>query len=206
MTSVPHIPTLPIAWASRLTEQPPLTDLPTTTKRWSGWKDTPEAEDLLRKLYPDGHSFSVLAAEIGRVYGRGLERNAVISKAHRIKLPPRGDHNGKQRAERLRHRREGLSAAPKDRRLTNNNPPKPKPPLKVERPKPVVEVEPLLVPLLDLRAGDCHWIVGDRAPWLYCGHPAGIGTSWCRWHAKLVYREPYRNETVARLERIASAP
>lgn len=46
------------------------------------WSD--EAVARLKRLWADGHSASQIAGEIG-----GITRNAVISKVHRLKLPPR---------------------------------------------------------------------------------------------------------------------
>lgn len=44
---------------------------------------TPELVERLRELWAEGHS----TAEIGRMIG--LSKNAVVGKAHRMKLPPR---------------------------------------------------------------------------------------------------------------------
>lgn len=45
---------------------------------------TAETIEALRRLWSDGHSASQIAKELG-----GISRNAVIGKAHRLKLPPR---------------------------------------------------------------------------------------------------------------------
>jgi GcrA cell cycle regulator len=45
---------------------------------------TAETIEALRRLWGDGYSASQIAKELG-----GISRNAVIGKAHRLKLPPR---------------------------------------------------------------------------------------------------------------------
>jgi len=197
----------------------------------------PEATDLLRKLYADGASFDQIRQEITRVFGHVLSRNAVIGRAHRIGLHYSESEVSKRRASQTKRPRSDVqvreharvSAAPKDRRLTNNNPlrprsHKPSPEQRAAlaavlgrvpfagpsvstalRPEPVADVVPLLVPLVDLHAGDCRWPLGD-GPFVFCALPALEGSSYCRAHHALATRAPYRNETVARLERIASAP
>ena len=185
--------------------------------------------DLLRELWVKSWSGSDIAKAIGTVFGRGVvTRNAVIGKAHRIGLPKRPSSHGEapsiaaERSRRYRERRrarergrvemEGgtMSAQPKTGRGQNNNPmgyrgvtKKHAPPrFRPQSREPVVDVKPLCLPLVELQAGDCRYVVSD-GPALFCALPAISGTSWCLAHHRIVYRDPYRSEDIDRLERIA---
>jgi hypothetical protein len=199
-----------------------------THQPWQGW--TPEAIDLLKKLYGEALSYPEIAKRIEvALGGQGKpSRNAVIGIANRLRLPRRPQSPGlspemlaaqarrrEQRQERKRRQMEGKKPR------NNNNPlgwggAKPKikkhsivggiassalkpPPLPSE---PAVPVVPLRVPLVDLHDNDCHYPSEDR-PWTFCGHPALQGEPWCKAHAMICYREPYKRESIARLERIA---
>lgn len=56
---------------------------------------------------------------------------------------------------------------------------------------PAVAVEPLLVSLLDLRANQCRFPIGDplKGGFGFCGHPKEQG-SYCRAHARIAYTAP----------------
>ena len=44
-----------------------------------------------------------------------------------------------------------------------------------------------LVPFLEIKAGECRFVVEDRPP-LMCGAPVHVpGEAWCRVHRRLVY-------------------
>jgi hypothetical protein len=49
----------------------------------------PEAEEKLRKLHAQGHSFGVIAARISAAVGRIFTRNACIGRGARMGLPKR---------------------------------------------------------------------------------------------------------------------
>src|SRR5579872_2200017 len=79
---------------------------------WHGW--TPEAVDLLRKLYAEAKSFGDIARAIRAQFGDALNpsRNSVISKAHRslglVGRPPSYGISQEMQAarEQARHQRE----------------------------------------------------------------------------------------------------
>ncbi|TPN11688.1 GcrA family cell cycle regulator [Mesorhizobium sp. B2-1-2] len=56
---------------------------------------------------------------------------------------------------------------------------------------PIVAVEPLMVSLLDLRANQCAFPIGDplEPSFGLCGHPKEQG-SYCRAHARIAYQAP----------------
>src|SRR5215475_13048400 len=47
-----------------------------------------EATELLRQLWAQGMSASMIANELHKLFGMDVSRNAVIGKAHRMKLSP----------------------------------------------------------------------------------------------------------------------
>lgn len=137
-----------------------------------------ERATAVRTGVADGLSHS----EIGALYG--CSRNASIGVAHR---------NG------IRSDQHALAAKPKPDRL-----PKPRrepAPSKVQWEAPTVviavaslppaaPVDSLHVRFVD-RAGGCAWLDAERGAdglATCCGHPTEVG-SWCRRHARLVYRE-----------------
>ena len=60
------------------------------------------------------------------------------------------------------------------------------------------------VPLLELRLGQCRFIVDERVhPARFCGEPAVRGGSWCAVHCRVVYepsskRKPLQQDQAAR--------
>jgi len=127
-----------------------------------GW--TPPRIALLRRLWG-----TMTCAQVAREIGHGCTRNAVIGKAGRL----------------------GLSARKRER-------PKPPPPMP-PRPRPMPapppptpmpsrppDVSPCAVHLLELRAGQCRWVI-DEAAFLYCGDLCDHG-SYCPHHARISYQ------------------
>lgn len=138
--------------------------------------ETPWSEermDRLATLYRNGWSFSMIAAEIG------LSRNAVIGKAHRMKLPDRFETV--QCLPHPRHRRRKTPAKSVARH-------------KIEvRQRPALSPEPRYhCSIIDLGNRSCRYPMwhGNAAPneRFYCGCPdasVADGISYCREHALL---------------------
>jgi GcrA cell cycle regulator len=128
----------------------------------------PALETQLIEFWNQGMSASLIAKELNKEFKSQLTRNAVIGKAHRLKLPSHKVLVVKER-------------------------PKPKSPerrlLVIQRHKVVnVVVRPPRmrnVSLFDLQNGACRWPVSDGAPWKFCGAPA-FGT-YCVKHGGMAW-------------------
>jgi GcrA cell cycle regulator len=158
------------------------------------WTD--ERIALLKKMWKDGKS----AAEIAKALAKGVTRNAVIGKAHRM----------------------GLSGRPSPIKKPVVAPKKeaPKKEVKVPPKKPVVPVvtgvkhNPLLrevapprqmakevfpedggVALIDLTERMCKWPFGDprEDDFTFCGRPIRTGTPYCPDHAAQAYQSSSRS-------------
>jgi GcrA cell cycle regulator len=161
------------------------------------WND--ERVDLLRKLWGEGLSASVIAAQLG-----GVSRNAVIGKVHRLKLSGRGRQN----------------AAPS----TQTKAVKPAAPVK-SAPRPAAPVrvvaasigatalqtqyevapaarhvmraaEEVVVPisrrlrLVELSERTCKWPVGDplSEDFHFCGNDSAETGPYCKYHARVAFQ------------------
>lgn len=129
------------------------------------WTD--ERVALLKKMWVEGKTAAEIAKELG-----GVTRNAVIGKAHRLKLSNR--------------------VSP----IQQNKKPVAKPVIEKKAEKVIVQkrTEPS-VSLLDLKAGECRWPIGDprEADFGFCGHGAIVGLPYCPEHAKAAYQAATRN-------------
>lgn len=152
-----------------------------------------ERVDRLRELHSAKPvlSFSQIAARISNEFGVYFTRNAIISKANRIGLDPRG--------QRSIVTREAGSAAPRKtytRRIVRANiggalkviDSPSSAPFEV---RVAEEAKPQYVPLTDLTPGDgrCRYPYGD-GPFTFCGCTAVPGISYCAPH-KMICSEPY---------------
>lgn len=133
------------------------------------WTD--DRVSLLKKLWGEGKT----AAEIAKTLG-GVTRNAVIGKAHRLKLSNR--------------------VSP----IQQNKKPSPKPvEKKIVRPpvqKFVVMIEKgPRVPLVELNNRMCRWPLGDpkEESFGFCGAENYAGLPYCADHAKVAYQAATRN-------------
>lgn len=127
------------------------------------WTD--ERVALLKKLWVEGKTAAQIAKELGNV-----SRNAVIGKAHRMKLSNR------------------LSPIQQ-----NNKKPAVKPPpekkIKIFR-EDVADETANRIPLVDLSPQQCRWPVGDPRDedFGFCGGPSAEGLPYCARHAKTAYQ------------------
>lgn len=132
------------------------------------WTD--ERVALLRKMWSEGKTAAEIAKELG-----GVTRNAVIGKAHRLKLSNR--------------------VSP----IQQNN----KKPVKAEE-KPVRRLAPVKpqahikikgVKMVDLRDKMCRWPLGDprEADFIFCGCQSVPGLPYCPDHAKMAYQAARSN-------------
>lgn len=154
---------------------------------------TPERIGELEKLWAEGHS----TAEIGRRLG--VSKNAVVGKAHRLRLP------GRQSPIDPSRRQSRKPAAPRAKAATTR------------RPIPAADVKPAVAappppPRPKKRAKavsgpSCQWPFGDpRLPGFhFCGAPAEPGKPYCDEHCALAYNRVSASQADARANAAAAA-
>lgn len=145
------------------------------------WTDDRVA--LLKKLWGDGKTAAEIAKELG-----GVTRNAVIGKAHRLKLSNRASPI--QPAKKV--------SPPKAQ--NQNTPAPPAPAASVvqqpkKRAKDVDDDNRERVSLADLKPGGCRWPMGDprEENFGFCGCKSLSGLPYCMEHAQLAYQPATRN-------------
>ena len=130
------------------------------------WTD--ERVALLKKLWGDGRT----AAEIARALGAGFTRNAVIGKAHRLKLSSRLSP---------------VSVVPKVRAANTQKVVRPR--LKVSAmPPPKIDIKG--IKMIDLKERMCRWPIGDPQDpdFKFCGCNTVPGLSYCPDHARMAFQ------------------
>ena len=152
------------------------------------WTD--ERVDLLKKMWGEGKS----AAEIAKALGKDFTRNAVIGKAHRLKL-----------SHRVSPAQQNAAPAGKGGAARSSATKAAQPVLKsaVIGKKPEI-IPPLRKPaggiaMVDLRDRMCRWPEGDpKEPgFSFCGDGCVPGLPYCEYHAKIAYQAPSRSRTLA---------
>lgn len=158
---------------------------------------TEQKIQMLRDMWGNGYSASEIAKRLG-----GMTRNAVIGKAHRLKLssrpsPIRRDEDGAALGGSV----VPAMKTPRKRVMLRPLPPVPMPSTAI---KPVKDnlrstdtlkrVEGIAV----TKAGDrhCRWPVGDpRSPdFRFCGCNAYEGLPYCIDHARVAYQNMGRKQ------------
>ena len=139
------------------------------------WTD--ERVALLKKLWVEGKS----AAEIAKTLGGGLTRNAVIGKAHRLKLSNRVSpiqQNTRKAPIVEKPIQEKLVTA----KLANTS-------------KKKVSGG---VAMVNLKEYMCRWPEGDpKEPGFhFCGDEKIPGLPYCEMHARLAYQAPGKARTL----------
>lgn len=139
------------------------------------WTDDRVA--TLKKLWGEGKTAAEIAKELGDV-----TRNAVIGKAHRLKL-----------SNRVSPIQQNKKATPKPANTS-----KPETVEKKAAPRAVAApVKPLgkKLSLLDLKPNQCRWSEGDprEDDFGFCGDQIMPGLPYCAEHAKVAYQAATRN-------------
>jgi GcrA cell cycle regulator len=150
-----------------------------------GWTD--ERVTLLKRLWVEGKT----AAEIAKLIGGGVTRNAVIGKAHRLKLSGRiSPIQENNRADGATHQR-AVSTPRKVQkqavvRVSNRE---------IIAPVQLPKVEENYCfgegfSLVDLKERMCRWPIGDpqEPGFKFCGGPSVEGVPYCNHHARLAYQ------------------
>jgi GcrA cell cycle regulator len=160
------------------------------------WTD--ERIALLKKMWKEGKS----AAEIAKTLGKGVTRNAVIGKAHRMGLSGRPSPIKKPAPA---PKKEG--AAPAAPRKETKEVKKAAAPAGKANPALAKETEELKkiekeiaplgggVSLLELTERMCKWPIGDprEADFTFCGRGIRQGTPYCPDHASMAYQTSSRS-------------
>jgi GcrA cell cycle regulator len=136
--------------------------------------DTPWTEELvarLKYLWQEGYSAARIVKEIGP--GR-LTRNAVIGKAHRLKLPERRPRM-RMPYKRKHHKPERVAAPPP-------------PPLKSMLPATPTAPPMRRLGLFELAEMQCHFPIGDPTlpGFFFCG--ADAAQLYCPFHQHMARR------------------
>ncbi len=145
---------------------------------------TEDRVSLLKKLWGDGHTAAEIAKELG-----GVTRNAVIGKAHRLKLSNRvspiqqnkkpANKNTKRKVtEKAKSSSTSVAKSPEETVLRETYVPSGK-----------------LYDLTDLKPRMCRWPSGDprEEGFGFCGEHTISGIPYCAEHAKVAYQAATRN-------------
>ncbi len=153
---------------------------------------TEERVSILKKLWGEGHTAAEIAKQLG-----GVTRNAVIGKAHRLKLSNRVSpiqqnkkpaNSNKSTERKIQAEKAKVLATPAQQSATRKS-----------VANPVVEEKPAragdLYSLMDLQPRMCRWPSGDpkEEEFGFCGHRTMPGLPYCEEHAKAAYQAATRN-------------
>ena len=146
------------------------------------WTD--ERVELLTKLWGEGKTAAEIAKELG-----GVTRNAVIGKAHRLKL-----------SNRVSPIQQNKKPAP-----VKTAPPVQAPERKIQ--KTEIQDNREGIPLMDLKPNACRWPFGDPQDenFGFCGADCIPGLPYCAEHAKIAYQAATRNRILKAEEEAAKA-
>lgn len=181
----------------------------------SKWTD--ERVELLKRLWCEGKT----AKEIAGALGEGVTRNAVIGKAHRLKLSGRVSpiqansspekeaaiSNAKKTGKVLEAKKTGQTA-PKRKVTTTQTEQRP---IKISRTEVSVYAEKALgtpVKMIDMKDCMCKWPVGDpqEEGFHFCGAKRGDnGSPYCDTHASIAYNVTSKPKTIAEVDDSAGA-
>jgi len=144
------------------------------------WTD--ERVELLTKLWGEGKTAAEIAKELG-----GVTRNAVIGKAHRLKL-----------SNRVSPIQQNKKPAP-----VKSQPTAVVPERKIQ--KAAAQDNRQGIPLVDLKPNQCRWPFGDPRDesFGFCGHANIAGLPYCAEHAKVAYQAATRNRILKAEEEAA---
>lgn len=149
-----------------------------------------EHTDLLREYLAKGMSFSKIADAINARFGTAYSRSAAIGRARRLGLvSPKGPDDLLRRCpkqpSKVKTRR---LCKPRERYISALAPPTPVAEHAGRVKLRCVEIVPRHLSLFDLEEGDCRYPFGgddDGEAITFCGHPRGLGSSYCIAHFHL---------------------
>lgn len=134
------------------------------------WTD--ERVALLKKMWVEGKTAAEIANELG-----GVTRNAVIGKAHRLKLSNRVSPIQQNTKKPVTPKVSEAAREPKIQKLLEQ------------------DNNRKGIPMLDLGARMCRWPLGDprEESFSFCGSEIIPGLPYCSDHAKVAYQAATRN-------------
>jgi GcrA cell cycle regulator len=166
---------------------------------------TPARVAQLKKLWEEGLSAALIAAEMGE----GFTRNSIIGKTNRLKLTPRRTLSslGAPRAKRRRPDRTKRTKAPGRmsplRRLWFGSADTPTDPLPMPEPAATdiarvhfADLDDKAITIVDADGTvrtvkrHCKWVIGSPQDLMYCGDERIEGLSYCRAHTLRAYHVP----------------
>lgn len=162
---------------------------------------TEERVELLKKLWAEGLS----ASQIANRLAKGVTRNAVIGKVHRLNL------SGRVTAPRAQTARTARKSPrePGTPGIRQSSPSMPTAganalksyaqPQQSPRAAPLPEPKPLRlvdlpkdgrITILHLSDKTCKWPIGDPThdDFCFCGHGPRDGSPYCEYHARMAYQ------------------
>lgn len=163
-----------------------------------GWTD--ERVTMLKRLWVEGKT----AAEIAKLIGGGVTRNAVIGKAHRLKLSGRISPIQENVRSDVAGATRAVSAPRKPQKTTI---------AKVSNREIIAPVQlPSVqenycygdgVSLVELKERMCRWPIGDPKDdgFKFCGGPSEEGIPYCNHHARVAYQ--VANKSKLRIEELS---
>ena len=137
----------------------------------------PAAVAILRQMWADGEAASSIAERLGR----GMTRSAVLGKVHRLGLSE----------SRTRIAGPKISAAERKRRYRAKKRAEAPKPVFAPRPTPAPvpeAIEPRRLSFAELEPRDCRYPYGDGPEFSFCGLRRWENSSYCGYHARLVYK------------------
>ncbi len=145
---------------------------------------TAQFDAELTRLWADHR---LAAKAIGEILG--VNKNQVIGRAHRLKLPMRRPVGASKSTKRK-----------SDRRVDSFNPSRMRRPrivpVHVAKPRPIpVEVpmpESLHLTIMELTNSTCKYPDDGERAVTFCGNPTEAGASWCPAHYRICYVTPDR--------------
>ncbi len=155
---------------------------------------TEERVTLLKKLWGEGKTASEIAKVIGDV-----TRNAVIGKAHRLKLSGRSSpiqNAAKKTAAKVQKEASNVNVQPAKRGRPKKQLIEPSANIPVKR-----------VKLADLKDRQCRWPLGDPRDedFSFCGCNSMPGIPYCTDHAQVAYQMATRKKLMT-LETVSNTP
>jgi len=166
------------------------------------WTD--ERIAILKKLWKDGKS----AAEIAKTLSKGVTRNAVIGKAHRMGLSGRpspikksASGSGKKSTKSPKKKINEVKEGKKSVTLSNKRKLTPSSKEATKSGKSKKEDLPPSggVSLLDLTEHMCKWPIGDprEDDFAFCGRSIDGGTPYCPTHTAMAYQSSNRTRAIS---------
>lgn len=164
---------------------------------------TPEEDSVLTALWLDGEETRVMARHpVLQLNAR--KRNAIISRAHRLGLPPHKYRTGSgtvaaPRERRTRHAPVDIAVAKEavveQRAETAEEAIEPT--LAQKMPNACSDVRGARQSIAALRSESCRWPIGDplNPDFRFCGEEKIAGTSYCLDHYHAAYQAPSPRRT-----------